>query len=331
MTRRALPPPAQVLAAFGAVGPVMPLAGGRGTAWRAGDIVVKPAEGSELMLAWQSKALTEIGDDRLRLALPRASRYEAFVVEGWSASTFCVGAHDQRRWLDVIAAGGVLHSRLADIACPDVVLARDDPWSIADRAAWGEVPLSPYLNVPHVARLASRLEPVGAGAGAADPRRPDRQRPVRRPASTRRDRPVALLAACRLRDCDCRRRCPRMGGSRSLGLRCTSSRPPGSGSFLPAPSCSASSPIGSWIRAQRFVSDLPTRRWQIRPSWQSTRGIPTGPDAHANALVRERRLVSPSDRATQAGLIDRHASDHGQAGERGERANRPSALGGRAG
>lgn len=155
-----MPPPGRVLTAFGAGKPLTPLAGGRGTAWRAGDIVVKPAEGSESMLAWQSQALSDIGDDRIRLALPLASRSGAFIVDGWSASTFCVGAHDQRRWLDVIAVGGVLHAQMADIACPDVLLARDDRWSIADRAAWGEIPLSPYLDAPHVARLASRLEPV---------------------------------------------------------------------------------------------------------------------------------------------------------------------------
>ena len=256
MTRRATPPPARILAAFGAVGPLTPLAGGRGTAWRAGEIVVKPAEGSELMLAWQSQALREIGDDRVRLALPRASRSGTFVVEGWSASTFCDGAHDERRWLDVIAAGGVLHARLADIACPDVVLARDDPWSIADRAAWGGIPLSPYLNVPHVARLASRLEAVQAQAQLI-PRRPDRQRPVCRPASTRRDRPVALLSARRLRDCNRRRRCPRLGGSRPSDFD-QSSGAPSSGSSLPVPSCSGSSPTGLSIRAQRFASHLPT-------------------------------------------------------------------------
>lgn len=157
-------PPASILAAFGAVGPVAPLAGGRGSAWRAGDIVVKPAETRESMLAWQSQALREIGDDRLRLALPRASRSGAFIVEGWSASTYCAGAHDQRRWLDVIGAGELLHARLANIACPDVVLARDDPWSMADRAAWGEIPLTPYHDVPQVARLASRLGAVQAQA-----------------------------------------------------------------------------------------------------------------------------------------------------------------------
>jgi hypothetical protein len=42
------------------------------------------------------------------------------------------------------------------------VFARHDAWSIADRAAWGDGPLTPYLDAPHVARLANRLVPVSA-------------------------------------------------------------------------------------------------------------------------------------------------------------------------
>ena len=53
--------------------------------------------------------------------------------------------------------------------------------------------------------------------------------------------------------------------------------------------------------------------------------------AGRHQLVRQGRLVSPPDRATQAGVIVRHASVHGQAGERGERTKRPCAPGGRGG
>lgn len=129
---------------------------------RAGSIVVKPADTSEAILAWQAETLTKISDDGLRLALPRCSLDGRFVVDGWIASTFCSGGHERGRWLDIIAAGERLHAALAGVSCPGFVLARDDPWSIADRAAWGEVPLTPYLRAPHVVRLASRLAPVSA-------------------------------------------------------------------------------------------------------------------------------------------------------------------------
>jgi hypothetical protein len=51
----------------------------------------------------------------------------------------------------------------------------------------------------------------------------------------------------------------------------------------------------------------------------------------ARLLVRQGRLASPPDAATQAGVIVRHASVQGQAGDHGEWTKRPSAPGGRAG
>ena len=164
MAREAEPtkPPAHILSAFAADGPLTPLAGGRGVAWRAGSIVLKPAASSEEALGWQAEVLAEISDDHLRLALPRRSVFGTFLFGGWMAAVFCIGAHEPRRWLDIIAAGERLHAALANVACPGFESARHDPWSIADQAAWGEIPLSPYLDAPHVGRLASRLVPVSA-------------------------------------------------------------------------------------------------------------------------------------------------------------------------
>jgi uncharacterized protein (TIGR02569 family) len=85
-----------------------------------------------------------------------------FVVDGWTASSFCAGSHQRGRWLDIIAVGDRLHAALAGVARPAWVLTRDDPWSIADRAAWGEVPIAQFLHAPHVARLATLLAPTGA-------------------------------------------------------------------------------------------------------------------------------------------------------------------------
>jgi uncharacterized protein (TIGR02569 family) len=155
-------PSEQVLLAFVADGPLAPLAGGRGLAWRAGSIVLKPADSSESALAWQAEVLAGISDDQLRLSPPWRSISGRFVFGGWMASVFCAGAHEPRRWADIIAAGDRLHAALANVVCPGFVRDRHDPWSIADRAAWGEIPLAPYLDAPHVVRLASRLVPVSA-------------------------------------------------------------------------------------------------------------------------------------------------------------------------
>ena len=140
----------------------MPLGGGRGLTWRAGQVVLKPADESEAILAWQARVLAEIRPDDIRVGPPLPAIGGAFVVDGWSASAFCAGRHEPRRWLDIIEAGRRLHRALAHVERPVFLAARSDPWAVADRAAWGEIALDPYRRSPHVGRLESRLAPVRA-------------------------------------------------------------------------------------------------------------------------------------------------------------------------
>jgi uncharacterized protein (TIGR02569 family) len=165
MTRPAAPgtpPPQHVLDAFGARETPTPLAGGRGLAWRAGTIVVKPADSSEEILAWQAEVLAGIRSEGFRVSRPARSLTGALVIDGWSASTFCVGRHEPRRWTDVIAVGRRLHAALEGIPRPAFISSRSDPWAVADRAAWGDSPIAPYRSAPHVARLEATLAPVHA-------------------------------------------------------------------------------------------------------------------------------------------------------------------------
>jgi len=155
------PPPIGVLTAFRADERPVRLSGGRGTAWRAGTVVVKPADTDEASLAWQAEHLGAIEHDGFRLALPLRSRLGTFVVDGWTASDFCAGRHEGRRWVDTIATGDRFHAAAARLACPRLP-ERTDPWSAADRVAWGEAPIVPYLGAPHIARLVDLFAPVEA-------------------------------------------------------------------------------------------------------------------------------------------------------------------------
>lgn len=158
------PPPNDVLAAFGVSGRPMAVSGGQGSAWRADQVVFKPADTSEEILAWQARVLANIPPDSLRVGRPKGSIGGTFIVGGWSASVFCLGRREPRRWFDIIEVGRQLHRALAEFARPDFLVARTDPWAIADRAAWGDISLTPYHDSPHVARLESCLEPVRAGS-----------------------------------------------------------------------------------------------------------------------------------------------------------------------
>jgi uncharacterized protein (TIGR02569 family) len=158
------PPPEHVLAAFGSRETPTPLQGGRGLAWRAGTIVLKPVDTSEESLVWEAQVLAGIRAEGFRVSGPERSIAGALVVDGWSASTFCVGRHEPRRWTDVIAVGRLLHRALEGIPRPAFLSSRTDPWAVAERAAWGDSPLAPYRSAPHVARLEASLEPVDAPA-----------------------------------------------------------------------------------------------------------------------------------------------------------------------
>jgi uncharacterized protein (TIGR02569 family) len=158
------PPPKDVLGAFGVSGTPTALEGGQRLAWRVGHLVLKPADASEESLAWQARVLADVPSDIVRVGRPERSIGGAYIVAGWSASTFCPGRHEPRRWSEIIAVGRRLHRHLAQVARPDFLDSRTDPWAIADRAAWGDTSLAPYRDAPHVARLEARLEPVRAAS-----------------------------------------------------------------------------------------------------------------------------------------------------------------------
>lgn len=78
-------PPPMVLSEFGAAPAASPLRGGQGTAWRAGEVVLKPLDMSPAALEWQAEVLASISSDGVRVAAPLRSRGGALVVEGWTA------------------------------------------------------------------------------------------------------------------------------------------------------------------------------------------------------------------------------------------------------
>lgn len=162
--RRLVPsqPSAQVLAAFGAAGCVpVPLDGGRGTSWRAGDLVLKPAADPD-ELAWQLRVFSHVPRAGFRLALPRRSAGGSLCVDGWSAAEFVSGRHQRRRWPDIIAAGDRLHRAVRHVQRPAFLDRRTDPWAVADRVAWHEVPATEFPAVPHLPQLTAALRPVAA-------------------------------------------------------------------------------------------------------------------------------------------------------------------------
>jgi uncharacterized protein (TIGR02569 family) len=154
------PSPAAI-AAFGGAGVPVRLAGGRGSAWRVGDLVLKPLDGSPASLEWQATVLAACDGDEVRIATPLRSLDDSLLVDGWLATRYLEGEHRPGRWLEVIAAGDRFHRATRRLERPDFLDARDDPWATGDRVAWTELDPAPFASSPHLARLLAWRRPVG--------------------------------------------------------------------------------------------------------------------------------------------------------------------------
>lgn len=155
-------PPADVLSAFWAVGEPVPIDGGEGRSWRAGDLVLKPLDVSEPELEWQADVFASISCDGFRIAQPRRTHDGSLVVAGWCAREAVAGRHDERRWPEIIAAGERFHAALSCVPRPDFIERRQNPWAVGDRVAWGELPAGEVPDVKHLPRLGAALRPVDA-------------------------------------------------------------------------------------------------------------------------------------------------------------------------
>ena len=158
----AIPPPGEVMAAFGLVDEPLPLAGGEGRSWRSGQVVLKRSGDAE-EAHWIADVLAVLPEGGFRVPRPVATADGSWVASGWTASRWVEGAHDlSRRWPEVLRVGEAFHAATADLAKPAFIDRRVHEWSIGDRAAWGEAPAPPPTPVfePILGRLYAYLRPI---------------------------------------------------------------------------------------------------------------------------------------------------------------------------
>lgn len=134
-------PPAPVTAAFALSDTaVHPLSGGRGRAWSAGDLILKPVDGVR-EATWAADVRADLVEDGFRINRPVRSETGSWVVDGWSAWAGLVGEHDTSgRWDEVLRVGERLNAALRGVARPDVLDSRSHAWAVGDRVAWDEEP-----------------------------------------------------------------------------------------------------------------------------------------------------------------------------------------------
>lgn len=163
--------PAGVLAAFGVAGTVpVRLAGGRGTTWRAGQVVLKPAD-SVREGRWAADVYDALEGPGFRVPAPVRAVTGDWVAQGWTAWRWVAGAAADwsgvsPRWPELIAVSRALTAALAGLPMPRWWATEENPWTIGDRVAWGERDPGPLLGPAggqvaiQVRRLLPALRPV---------------------------------------------------------------------------------------------------------------------------------------------------------------------------
>ncbi|KRD47053.1 hypothetical protein ASE27_01155 [Oerskovia sp. Root918] len=134
----------------------MKLDGGRGAAWRAGDLVLKPLDVLPAELDWLRRHAPAVCDD-LRLSLPAPSRTGELVVDGWTAFPVLQGEHVAGRWARIADVAWRFAEAFDGAERPSFLDERTHAWARADRLAWGEDAVEVPDDVPHLpALLAAR-------------------------------------------------------------------------------------------------------------------------------------------------------------------------------
>ena len=153
------PPPSAVLEQFGVAQAPTRLSFGRGRTWSAGDRVLKRVDDAE-EAAWIADLASRVEQRGFRLALPVSAPDGRWIVDGWSAWTRVAGEHSTTRWPEMLEAASAFHEAVAAEMKPEFIDRRADRWRIADRIAWGELPVDDLGRVSHVERLVRAWRPV---------------------------------------------------------------------------------------------------------------------------------------------------------------------------
>lgn len=144
------PPNPEILRAFGAVDPPVPLSGGMGESFRAGNLALKPTNDPD-EAEWCASVLTGLPQNGFRLPKPIKADNNQFVFQNWTAVEFLEGTtpkgtHFEERWQASLA----FHEALKTHPKPDFFDRRQNPWAVADRIVFQNLPWTPHTKIKQV-------------------------------------------------------------------------------------------------------------------------------------------------------------------------------------
>jgi len=136
-------PNQSVLEAFGVSGEPTRLAGGQGTCYLLNEIVFKPTN-DITEASWVADVYNDLVCDQFRVPKPIRTKDNLWVFDGWTASEFVEGDHDDSDYADAVEISKIFHKALVGIPKPTFFDNRNNVWAVADRIAWGELPIPDF-------------------------------------------------------------------------------------------------------------------------------------------------------------------------------------------
>lgn len=136
------PPSAKVLKAFSISEEPVPIDGGRGLCFQAGNVVLKPSDDDQeaKWVAELCESLIEKGPLKYRISRPIQSPH-GFVFQGWTAWTLVSGrAAPASRFEAILKACRTFHADLSTLSTqkPPFLDKRRNRWTEADLVTWEE-------------------------------------------------------------------------------------------------------------------------------------------------------------------------------------------------
>lgn len=105
--------------AFGTSAEPTPIKGGQGTAYRAGNIVLKPAE-YETLENWVADIFESLPESKeVRVARPVKSVAGKWIYDGYVAWTFLRGSQTKGQYDKKLVASEAFHRLIRDVKKPD--------------------------------------------------------------------------------------------------------------------------------------------------------------------------------------------------------------------
>ncbi|MDD2656143.1 MAG: hypothetical protein PHQ18_01065 [Patescibacteria group bacterium] len=133
-------PTQNILQAFDISGKPDLLDGGQGTCFRVDNIVLKPTD-NPIETTWLAEINNNLQSSEFRVPKYKKANNDSFVFEDWTASEFLEGEHKKDNYIKAIELSKIFHNELKDIKKPDWFDKKTDVFAIADKIAWGELPL----------------------------------------------------------------------------------------------------------------------------------------------------------------------------------------------